>query len=302
MAEKEIELLENVELRIALASNNEQFEKCINVFLCPVLLKLGSPHNNVKEKVFSICNHISKRIKSNTDIKLPTDKLLELFTSDNSSNFVNNFALLFLEIAFNRSTEEEKVALIPKLINNITKRNNAQKMQIFQIFINTLECFNKRQVEFSKAANHDIFNFNEYPNDLKFILEKFADMLLFIPSPDQKVSPGLSINAMNFVTNNGKANWIKSTEISSTKVNIVRFTMSDLIPNEIMNISRFIVFLIASVDSNYEVANLGSSALKKIRNPDMEKQEVIDELYKLYQGTQNKKSNYYNYVNSVNNY
>jgi len=104
MAEKEIELLENVELRIALANKNEQFEKCLNVFLCPVLLKLGSPHDNVRQKVMSICNHVSKRIKSNIDIKLPTEKLLELFTSDNSSNFVSNFSLLFLEIAFNRTT------------------------------------------------------------------------------------------------------------------------------------------------------------------------------------------------------
>jgi len=292
MAEKEIELLENVELRIALAKTNEQFEKCLNVFLCPVLLKLGSPHDNVRQKVMSICNHVSKRIKSNTDIKLPTDKLLELFTSDNSSNFVSNFSLLFLEIAFNRSTEDEKVNLIPKLIQNITKRNTPQRIQIFQIFLKTIECFNKRQVEFSKAANHDIFNFKEYPNDLKFILEKFADMLLYIPTaPDkpQVVSPGLSTNAMNFVTNNGKANWIKGNELASTKVNVVRFTMSDLIPNNIMNISRFLVFLIASIDSNYEIANLGDNALKKIRNPDMESQDVVNELYKLYQGTQNNK-------------
>jgi len=66
--------------------------------------------------------------------------------------------------------------------------------------------------------------------------------------------------------------------------------MSDIIPNDIMNVGRFKVFLIASVDSNYEVANLGDSGLKKIRNPDMEIQDVINELYKLYQGTQNNKS------------
>jgi len=74
-----------------------------------------------------------------------------------------------------------------------------------------------------------------------------------------------------------------------SKVGVVRFAMSDIIPNDIMNISRFKVFLIASVDSNYEVANLGDSALKKIKNPDMETQDVINELYKLYQGTQNNK-------------
>jgi len=56
-----------------------------------------------------------------------------------------------------------------------------------------------------------------------------------------------------------------------------------------MPINRFIVFIIASVDSNYEVANLGDSALKKIRNPNLEKQDVINELYKLYQGTQSNK-------------
>jgi len=46
-------------------------------------------------------------------------------------------------------------------------------------------------------------------------------MLLYIPTaPDkpQVVSPGLSTNAMNFVTNNGKANWIKGNELASTKV------------------------------------------------------------------------------------
>jgi len=85
----------------------------------------------------------------------------------------------------------------------------------------TIDCFNKRQIEFSKASNHDIFNFKEYPNDLNFILEKFADILLYIPSaPDkpQVASPGLSTNALNFVTNNGKASWIKGTELASTKV------------------------------------------------------------------------------------
>jgi len=292
MAEKEIELLENVELRIALANKNEQFEKCLNVFLCPVLLKLGSPHDNVRQKVMSICNHVSKRIKSNIDIKLPTEKLLELFTSDNSSNFVSNFSLLFLEIAFNRTTEDEKVALIPKLIQNISKRNSPQKIQIFQIFLKTIECFNKRLIDFSKQENKDIFNFTEHPNDLKFILEKFADILLYIPSAPDKppvVSPGLSTNSMNFVSNNGKAAWIKGNELASTKVNVVRFAMSEFIPNNIMPINRFIVFIIASVDSNYEVANLGDSALKKIRNPNLEKQDVINELYKLYQGTQSNK-------------
>lgn len=54
----------------------------------------------------SMCSHISKRLKSNVNMKLPTKNLLELFTSSKSSNFVSNFALLYLEMAFNRTTNE----------------------------------------------------------------------------------------------------------------------------------------------------------------------------------------------------
>lgn len=46
-----IELLENVELRFALADTNERFEKSVGTFLVPVLVKLDSPHDAVRNKV-----------------------------------------------------------------------------------------------------------------------------------------------------------------------------------------------------------------------------------------------------------
>jgi len=51
MAEKEIALLENVELRLALTDSDEKFEKTIQAFLPPILKKLGSPHDIVRNKV-----------------------------------------------------------------------------------------------------------------------------------------------------------------------------------------------------------------------------------------------------------
>lgn len=48
------ELLENVELRFALAETDQQLEKTLNIFLSPVLLKLESPHEIVKTKVREI--------------------------------------------------------------------------------------------------------------------------------------------------------------------------------------------------------------------------------------------------------
>ena len=51
MAVYRLELLDNVELRFALADSDAQLEKTLNTFLCPVLLKLASPAENVRAKV-----------------------------------------------------------------------------------------------------------------------------------------------------------------------------------------------------------------------------------------------------------
>jgi len=52
------ELLDNVELRFALAETDAQLEKTLATFLCPVLLKLASPVEAVRAKVTcpSFCN------------------------------------------------------------------------------------------------------------------------------------------------------------------------------------------------------------------------------------------------------
>lgn len=67
-----IELLDNVELRFALADTDAQLEKTLNTFLCPVLLKLASPTEAVRSKVDSHLDHfpaINKEYLSRMDIK-----------------------------------------------------------------------------------------------------------------------------------------------------------------------------------------------------------------------------------------
>lgn len=45
------ELLERVFLRVASAETDEQLEKTVATFLSPLLLKVASPHQDVKNKV-----------------------------------------------------------------------------------------------------------------------------------------------------------------------------------------------------------------------------------------------------------
>ena len=45
------ELLERVFLRVASAETDDQLEKTVETFLSPLLLKVASPHPEVKNKV-----------------------------------------------------------------------------------------------------------------------------------------------------------------------------------------------------------------------------------------------------------
>jgi proteasome component ECM29 len=97
----DIELLEKVELRLAMAEDEVQFETQIGNLLCPILLKLTSSDQNVKQKVMSICAHINKRFKAVTTIRLPTHTLVDLY-AENQDTLVLSFALIYLEMGFNR--------------------------------------------------------------------------------------------------------------------------------------------------------------------------------------------------------
>jgi proteasome component ECM29 len=47
----ELRLLNNVELRIALADSDTKLQSLLNLYLPAILLKLGSPHAAVHKKV-----------------------------------------------------------------------------------------------------------------------------------------------------------------------------------------------------------------------------------------------------------
>lgn len=56
----------------------------------------------------NVLSHINKRIRSKTNIKLPLTPLIDLVCTENvtRSSFVKNFAIMYLEMAYERLTEE----------------------------------------------------------------------------------------------------------------------------------------------------------------------------------------------------
>jgi proteasome component ECM29 len=56
-----------------------------------------------------ILTHINKRVKDQVSIKLPLIDLLKLYQSPAAVPMVRNFAIVYIEMAFERSTVEVSV-------------------------------------------------------------------------------------------------------------------------------------------------------------------------------------------------
>lgn len=63
---KELRLCNNVELKIALAESDDKLQRLLNLYLAPLLLKLASPHVNVRNKVCDLLLMSSCESASNT--------------------------------------------------------------------------------------------------------------------------------------------------------------------------------------------------------------------------------------------
>ena len=57
-------------------------------------------------------SHVNKRVRGHDRIKLPLDALLDLYLTDASAPLVKNFAIVYIEMAMERSTEDQQAAAV----------------------------------------------------------------------------------------------------------------------------------------------------------------------------------------------
>ncbi len=98
--QRELNLIGKVELRIALADTDAKLQSTLQTYLPPLLLKLASESKSVRNKVLSVCQHISTRIKA-PSIQLPVDALLKQYKATNNL-LVRRFDLLYVQQGVDR--------------------------------------------------------------------------------------------------------------------------------------------------------------------------------------------------------
>ncbi|KAF9401765.1 hypothetical protein BGX21_000669 [Mortierella sp. AD011] len=315
MADKDLQLLDNVELRFALAETDPQLEKTLNTFLCPILLKLASPVEVVRSKVIAILTHINKRVRPKPDISLPVTALLQQF-STNTSVLVKNFTLIYIEIGFERISLEDKLTALPQLIKGISQRPVAQQTTLVHLILPTLSQVKQFNEDNTTA---DPYDFAANPSDAICLLLRFQDVLLYRqpivgaktfvqvasdgapssplagsstaqPAPSTLPPPdGMSPQSVLYTTYNGKAAWSTSSELKNIKTGALRFICSttafpDSLPAKV-HLERFIALIAATGDAYHEASSMGDDGLKRIKQPDLEDKAVIDRLYQMYQGS-----------------
>ncbi|KAJ3369749.1 proteasome component M29 [Allomyces arbusculus] len=115
-AAAELELIEKVELRFALAASAAQLDATVRTFLVPVLQKLASPTPGIQSKVLALLAHINARVRSEPTVHLPTQALVALVGGVATVPIVRNFGLVYLEMALERTPAAERTEwLVPLL-------------------------------------------------------------------------------------------------------------------------------------------------------------------------------------------
>ncbi|KAL1116553.1 hypothetical protein AAG570_005025 [Ranatra chinensis] len=115
-------LLERVFLRVGSADTDEQLENAVSKFLPPVLLKLSSPNEAVRNKVMDLLAHVNKRVKNRSTIQLPVEALLVQYQDPAASAFITNFTIIYIRLGFPRLAHDKQAQLLPTLIHATNRK------------------------------------------------------------------------------------------------------------------------------------------------------------------------------------
>lgn len=280
--ERELALIGKVEMRIALADSDPKLETILKTYLAPLLLKLTSEHVSVRNKVISVCQHISTRTKPQS-IQLPVAALVKQFKEQESS-LVRHFDLLYIQQGVDRLPAKEKAELLPVVVARVSK-SGSHGPQVFNLLLRLLESFSlplrgsKEDVEMRNALG-----VSEADTDyLALWLGKF---ILFTPQKGTgSTCPGLSAEDYAFVSMQGKPDlWSPASgglNLLRTKALAARLLASGLFTDH----ERFLPALFASADPASTISDVGDDMLKRaLPAMDLEEEGLLKQLYGLYFG------------------
>ena len=280
--QRELSLIGKVEMRIALADSDTKLEAILKTYLAPLLLKLASEFQNVRNKVITVCQHVSARTKPET-IQLPVAALVKQFKEQESS-LVRHFDLLYIQQGVNRLSGKEKAELLPVVISGISKSGD-HGAQILSLLLRLLDAF-PLPMRGSEEDTEMRSRFEVSEADTAYLASWLGKFLLFSPQKTTgATSPGLTFEDQEFISLHGKEDlWNPAAggmNLLRTKTLASKFLACGLFNDH----ERFIPALISSADTASNISDVGEDMMKRaLPATDLEKEDIVYRLFAMYFG------------------
>ncbi|KAJ1995921.1 proteasome component M29 [Coemansia spiralis] len=287
----DIELIEGLQLRFALANSDEQLQKLVVMLLVPLLDKLDIASSTVRTKIIGLLGQINKKLKGRPQVTLPFESLVKSTLEKEPTGFSQNFRLMYVTMAVGNADKQGMVAAIPQLLDGIHSRPKAQHVSLVTALLTAI-------MKCGELSDGQLKEF-QFPNSLRAaetLLTCARDLFLLNPiSPNQDpstihVAAGLNTDNQALITNNGKATWLSDKEeLQTLKLNMVRIVGSEqAFPTDIpdqLHERRFMALLCASTDPYFQgVADFGKDSLKRMRPVAYESPLFVDLAYAMFLG------------------
>ena len=277
---RELALVDKVELRIALASDDGKLQSLLNTYLVPLLLKLSSENGDVRKKVISVCQHINTRIKPE-NVQLPVAALIKQFNEHIQSQLIRHFDLLYIQHGFSRLSVLERAELLPILtsgIHRLSIASSSQASAVFNLFLQSLGVYSfppkgSREDETLRAA------LNLGDDDAEYLSAWMARLMLYKSARSNVSYAGLSREEYDFLSVHGREGVWNASSLANAKFACVRLIASGALKDT----ERLMPALLASADSNTRVAEMAEDVLKRcIPEIDINDESLIKQLFALY--------------------
>ncbi|CAK7267911.1 proteasome component M29 [Sporothrix epigloea] len=275
--QRELDLVEKVDLRILNVANNEaKLQDLLNKFLVPLLLKGASEHASVRAKVVTVTQRLKVFIKP-PGIVLPVDALVKQFKSTESP-VVRHLDIVFMQHSIGRLSVAERRALLPALFRGISKVNSCTAA-LFDILLQALAVLKvpSRGSQEDEAFAEAIGLTD--PADAEYVAGRFGKV--FLLSRGSASAPQLAVPAdVTFFGIERVDSWLRAgTNLADIRVCIAHFLASGVFSQSSdIETANFLPALFAAVHTDSRVSSLGEDLLKRSK-ASLESSSLVGQLY-----------------------
>ncbi len=227
------------------------------------------------------------------------------------SAFMSEFTVLYLEKAFAALTPLKRTEYAGLLLDGVSVRPTAQQKTILHIFVSCMGGMDYSAGAEERKSRFAAFISNDA--DRSLVLSFFSDLLLYTPNQNQMsayekkqlaaaraaaggadanapapvtVPTGMSLEAIEFVTRDGKVTYDEPNELTRVKLSVLSFVSSGLFSdNDILAHG-----LIAASGGDHSVVSKGDDMLRRLRGIDFERSTTQQTLFSLILGSTNDKT------------